>query len=378
MSSHHVAKGFGVIACVGVLLVAGFILMADVQRSYDAAQVSALNPAQEIVNQVPSTTAIIPVISTSTVTVLPVADMSVSSTATILFAGDIMLDRNVKARSIAAGSRFYPFQKLPSGWFDEVDYAVANLEGPITPVSRPPLKSIDFQFDPAVISALKQTGIDAFSQANNHTLDQGSQGYADSTKYLRDAGFLVFGHQVDDGDISFATTTINGIHVAFMGWNITDNPMDRVQAALAITHARAQSDVVIAFMHWGNEYHDHASPEQIDTAHWLIDQGIDAVIGGHPHWVEGMAMYKSKPIVWSLGNFVFDQDFSPETKQGMTMKLTIDTQGVKEIDPIPVSIVLSQPRVLEGAEKQTQLDHLASISDAELGSMIKSGVVVIR
>lgn len=308
---------------------------------------------------------------------IPAAETA-SSTVSLRFVGDIMLDRSVRLRSIKAGTRAYPFEKLPVGWFDEADYAIANLEGPITPVRRPPEKTIDFQFDSVVLPVLQATGIDAFSQANNHALDQGTDGYVDSVNALRRAGFLMFGHQVDDGDISFATTTIKGLRVAFLGWNITDNPMNREVAARAIEHARAQSDVLIAFMHWGDEYRDHPSAAQVDTAHWLIDHGIDVVMGGHPHWVEGIATYQKKPIFWSLGNFIFDQDFSVQTKQGLAVTLHIDPKTkTVSADLAPVQIDLSQPSLVTSpSELSSRLDALAAISQPDLQEQIRRGQVV--
>lgn len=316
-------------------------------------------------------------VPTSTLPEAPAIVPSGSATATMLFVGDIMLDRNVRTRSLKAGTRAYPFQKLPENWFDQADYAVANLEGPVTAQRRPPEKSIDFQFEPVVIDALAATGIDAFSQANNHALDQGNAGYQDSTAALRAAGFLVFGHQVQDGDISFATTTVNGIKIALMGWNTTDNPMDRADASAAIQRAQAQADIVIAYLHWGPEYQDRPARAEVETAHWLVDRGLDAVIGGHPHWVQGMSLYKGKPIVWSLGNFVFDQDFSVETKQGMAVKLDVNANGILSLQPIPLQIIASQPSPVLGADLQTRLDRLAEISDEPLRTAIKQGFVPI-
>lgn len=364
---------------MGVILLFGAIVFVFFAGRHTVVSIAEPSARRESVHAT-----VRPIIERETVTTTSEALIPpASSTATILFVGDIMLDRNVKNRSVAAGSRSYPFQKLPSGWFDTADYAVANLEGPITPVRRAPEKSIDFQFDPAVVSALKATGIDAFSQANNHGLDQGSAGYQDSTTALREAGFLAFGHQVQDGDISYATTTINGIRVAFMGWNTTDNPMDRVQAKIAIDHAIAESDVTIAALHWGPEYRNRPAADQVDTAHWLIDQGLDAVIGGHPHWVQGIGVYKGKPIAWSLGNFIFDQDFSVETRQGLAVKLTLDKDGVISLEPIPLQINVSQPQVVEGDERQKRLDQLAKISDVDSGGplwmeVIKNGLIPFR
>ncbi len=296
----------------------------------------------------------------------------------LLFVGDIMLDRNVRLRSLQAGTRAYPFANLPPRWFDTADFAIANLEGPVTDLRRAPEKSIDFLFEPEVMESLRATGIDAFSQANNHALDQGSAGYADSVTRLREAGFLVFGHQVQDGNISVATTTINGIRLAFFGWNTTDNPIDRAQAQETISRVRPEADVLIAYLHWGPEYRNTPHPNEVQTAHWLIDQGFDAIIGGHPHWVQGLSEYKGKPIAWSLGNFIFDQDFSVETRQGMAVRLVVDVRGVLSLELIPLQIDRSQPRVLEGSERQARLDALATISDSALASSTAAGLWKLR
>lgn len=288
-----------------------------------------------------------------------------------------MLDRNVAKRGQLAHDPGYPFRRLLSGWFDQVDEAVANLEGPVTDKRRPPEKSIDFQFDPSVVDVLKEQGIDAFSQANNHTLDQGRLGAEDSHARLKAAGFLVFGDEVRDDDIAFATTTIHGQRFAFVGFNTTNNPLDEHDASSTLAKAYALADHVIVFMHWGIEYRDHPPQTVIDEAHWLIDHGADIVIGGHPHWVQGFDIYKGHPIVYSLGNFIFDQDFSKETREGLALKLTIDESHVL-IEPIPIQIDLSQPRVLEGIERTARLTHLADISAPSLREQIQRGKVTFE
>lgn len=293
--------------------------------------------------------------------------------ARLLFVGDIMLDRDVLLRTRASKDPGYVFRKLPANWFSSVDYAIANLEGPVTDKRRSPEKSIDFLFEPSVIPVLKEQGIDAFSQANNHALDQGKIGYDDSVRRLREAGFLVFGHQVQDDSIALATTTVRGQRIAFLGFNNTDNPVDRTVAAPVIAQARSQSDHVIVYMHWGNEYRDKPDASNVDLAHWFIDNGVDIVIGGHPHWTQGISSYKGKPIVWSLGNFIFDQDFSTQTKRGLAVEIQIGKELT--LKPIPIQIDLSQPRVVEGEERVMRLADLARISDKELAEQIKAGVV---
>lgn len=292
----------------------------------------------------------------------------------LLFVGDMMLDRNVRVRSASAHDLSYPFRHLPESWFASFDFAVANLEGPVTDKRRPPEKSIDFQFDPSVVAVLKDQGLDALDQANNHALDQGETGFQDSVSRLRDAGFLVFGHQVKDNAISMATTTIRGKQFTFLGFNITDNPLDRVAVTADMSAAKKLSDVVIVMMHWGQEYKNKPESSTVDLAHWLIDQGADVVIGGHPHWVQGIESYKNHPIVYSLGNFIFDQDFSVETRQGLAVELDVTDRGYV-LKPIPIQIDQSQPRVVEGEEKQKRLEALAHISNVSLKDQILAGVM---
>lgn len=297
-----------------------------------------------------------------------------TGSARIVFVGDIMLNRLVAERTRVANDPGYAFRKLPDGWFDAFDYAVANLEGPVTDMRRSPVKSIDFLFDPSVIPVLKEQGIDAVSQANNHALDQGTVGYNDSVRRLREAGLLVFGHQVDDGLVALATTTIRGQRIAFLGFNTTDNAMNREQAASAIARAGEEADTLIAYVHWGTEYRSHPDESSVRTARWLIDQGVDVVIGGHPHWVQGFSTYKDKPIAWSLGNFIFDQDFSAQTRQGLVVALIITNEKI-ELEPIPIQIDRSQPHIVEGEERTKRLDELAAISDERLRDQIRAGMI---
>jgi poly-gamma-glutamate synthesis protein (capsule biosynthesis protein) len=147
-----------------------------------------------------------------------------------------------------------------------------------------------------------------------------------------------------------ATTTVNGVRIALVGFNTTDNALDEMAASSTLTLARQESDKVIVFMHWGLEYR-HMPPDIVrEQAHWLIDHGADIVIGGHPHWVQGVEKYEGKPIVYSLGNFIFDQYFSKETQQGLAVVLTLNKEGT-QLDLIPLRSEQSQPFLAEGAKK---------------------------
>ncbi len=323
---------------------------------------------------------LLPEVTTSVVSSTPaITEAAPIETVSLLVVGDVMLDRNVEARTARSNDPMYPFRRLPDGWLNHADYTVANLEGPLTDTHRPPNKSIDFRFLPKWLSVLKETGIDAVSQANNHALDQGKAGYEDSVKRLREGGLLVFGHQVEDGDIALATTTVKGVSFAFVGFNTTDNLLDREAAEKTLRRARGLAQFVLVFMHWGEEYQHTPTASVQELGKWLVDHGADAVIGGHPHWEQGIGVYNGAPIVWSLGNFIFDQDFSLETRQALAVKLvfskdTVSSKAVMtSLEPIPIQIDASQPRVVEGEERVSRLKELATYSDAGILSSVIAG-----
>lgn len=296
---------------------------------------------------------------------------------TLLFVGDIMLDREVANRMARAKDPAYAFQNMPDGWIKGFDFAVGNLEGPVTMERRAPHKTIDFMFQPSVIPMLKSQGFDGFSQANNHAFDQGRAGYDDSVKRLRNAGLLAFGEQVADGDEALSFADIEGKRFAFLGFNTTDNPLDREAAAAVLAKAKSEADTVIVMMHWGPEYRDTPHPNDVATAHFLIDHGADMIIGGHPHWEQGIGMYKNKPIAWSLGNFIFDQDWSAKTREGLALGVSV-YENRTELELFPLSIIRSQPAVLTGEARIRRLQGLAAVSDESLRVQIADGKVVVK
>ncbi len=295
-------------------------------------------------------------------------------TTTVAFVGDMMFDRVVADRSRIAHTYTYPFVRIGNlKRAFEADAVIANLEGPVGATRRVPVKSIDFLFDPLVIDVLKQEGIDAVSQANNHSLDQGRLGAEESRDRLQRGGLIVFGDQVNDyATSSLAMLQVRDRALALLGFNVTDNPLDHADALQAITAAQASASTTIVFMHWGQEYRDHPTVQQTELAHWFIDHGVQAVIGSHPHWVQSVEVYQGRPIVYSLGNFVFDQDWSTETQQGLVVTLGMSADAMM-LRFIPIEVVKSQPYILQDAARVSRLKHLASISDPILTEQILSG-----
>jgi len=98
-----------------------------------------------------------------------------------------------------------------------------------------------------------------------------------------------------------------------------------------IQKARQYSDIVVVFSHWGTEYNLGVDDSTRDIAHSFIDAGADLIIGSHPHVIEPIEIYKEKRIYYSLGNFIFDQYFSEDVRNGMGVEVKIDKQS-KQLD----------------------------------------------
>ncbi len=297
---------------------------------------------------------------------------------TLLFFGDLMFDRLVRTQWLASSNNLFPFQALQGKefrFFHGQDFIVGNLECPLTATRRAPEKEIDFACDPGTAKRLADYNFAAVSQANNHALDQGREGAEESRRLLREAGIAPFGDQVRD-DAANALTILKARDqsVALLGWNITDNPLDRDEAQAAIAEAKKSATYTVVFMHWGVEYTPQPATSQKELAHWFIDQGVDAVIGAHPHWMQSVEKYNDKPIAYSLGNAVFDQDWSAETQQGLLAGLALGENG-PELHLFPIKIERAQPSLLTGADRTRRLERLAEISDPALADEIKEGIL---
>jgi len=299
---------------------------------------------------------------------------------TALFVGDMMFDRTVATRIAASKDSAYTFQKIhgeEDRFFKGYDLVVGNLEGPVTPQHRPPEKAIDFAFNKTIPGLLKKEGFDAVSQANNHTLDQGRIGADDSRSTLQASGLSAFGDEIrDDATSSIAILERRGQKIALLGFNTTDHALDETAVLASIKQARSSADRVIVYMHWGQEYAAKPTSAQVARAHWFIDHGVDAVIGSHPHWMESVETYHGHVIAYSLGNFIFDQDWSPETQEGLAVGLVLDGTS-SELHLFPVSIIKSQPELLSGTARDARLKHLADVSDSALREQILKGVITV-
>lgn len=299
--------------------------------------------------------------------------LSADRNAVLFVSGDIMLGRSV-AELISQNGSDYPFVKIKEV-VKAADCAMANLEGPITDRNGSPQNRMVFHFAPQQAAELMAAGFDGLSLANNHALDQGAKGQTDTKKYLAENNLGFFGdYGSDDGPVWYCAT--NGMRIAFLGLHDVYRKVDEARVKQAIEAVKKDADIVIPYIHWGEEYTHRANAHQVELAHALLDAGADMVIGGHPHVIQGIELYQGKPIFYSLGNFIFDQYFSTDTEQGLALRINYKGSVMDSVDLLPFSIPKSQPTFVADEEKNKMLGSLASWSEADLKEQILSGKLV--
>jgi len=256
----------------------------------------------------------------------------------ILFVGDIMLDRGV-ARHAAASSTSSLFAQVVD-LMKTADARVANLEGSIT--TNPSIAQVDnsilrFTFNPDKSKRALQIvlNLSAVSLANNHTYDFGRAGFDSTQAYLREWGIKPFGQPVNAFDIS-TTLEVRGKQFCLVGYHSLYDP-DTSEVVQEVIRLRPVCYKVIVFPHWGDEYEHMANGQQVSAAHAFVDAGADLVVGAHPHVVQNVEVYQGKAIFYSLGNFMFDQNFSWATTHGLAVKVAFgETSTAFSLTPITI------------------------------------------
>ena len=275
----------------------------------------------------------------------------VTATSTIYFTGDIMLSRDV-ARQMKLHNDFsFPFHLIASSTRN-ADLTVGNLEGPISDRGINQGSIYSFRDDPRVAAGLSFAGFDAMILANNHIVDWGRVALSDTVSILNSAGIRTIGAGRNEEEANAAfIADIKGTKVAIVAYtNLYPDSFDANGDIPGISHSsenamaatlrelRTKADIIIVAMHWGEEYEAHSNAYQERIGRMLIDEGASLVVGTHPHVVQEVERYKAGWIAYSLGNFVFDQNFSDEVRNGIILRLTISDGRIRAIDEIPISI----------------------------------------
>jgi len=253
-------------------------------------------------------------------------DQKIEKTAQLLFLGDLMLDRQNRIILDRKGAGWVTEKIKRIFWSQDLN--IANLEGTITSNSSVSVMTKEnelnhflFTFDPqATGSFLKKNRIDEVSIGNNHVLNFGKDGLYQTRENLKKNEVSYFGDPLDENNFLFKN--INGIKIALISYNDFSKISDEKTAEI-IKNAKTQNDFVIIYAHWGIEYQTKENSEQRRVARSFVDAGADLVIGSHPHVIQPIEIYKDKVIFYSLGNFVFDQQFSEDVKKGLALAISI-------------------------------------------------------
>ncbi len=302
---------------------------------------------------------------------------------TICFAGDINLDEN-----------WYTTQFLdtqPGGIYDCIspelvevmqaaDIMCLNNEFTYSAGGSPLAgKAYTFRADPGRVEVLEQLGVDAVTLANNHVYDYGPEALLDTFTVLEEAGVPYFGAgRTLEEAMKPLYLEVEGRTVALVAasraekYKMTPQATETEPGILrcydtelflqAIREAKANADFCIAFVHWGTEYSYDLEQVQLDTGRAYLDAGADAVIGAHSHCLQGMEYYDGKPIVYSLGNYWFNE----KTLDTMLLQLHFsgdEAQARLEVQVIPaVQSGCRTTYAQEEEERRRIFDFLESIS----------------
>jgi len=288
------------------------------------------------------------------------------SSWTLIATGDVIPARSVNYQMITRNDFVWPVRNI-SDFLKSGDITLINLESPLIKNCPVTNEGMIFCGDQRFVSGLTYAGVDVVNLANNHTLNYGWDGIEQTEKLLAEhsifsTGFTSMGEcaKKSNSCSSFYSTEINGTTVGFLGYNFVGVRADRDALAVQIKSYDLQVDVLIVSLHWGAEYTRApvgAPDNPRDIALLVVKSGADVVIGNHPHWIQGMEYIDGKPVFYALGNTVFDQEWSKDTKQGIIAKLNFDGSGFKDFELYPVGIYdYGQAVFLSGKDKQDVLN----------------------
>jgi poly-gamma-glutamate synthesis protein (capsule biosynthesis protein) len=294
---------------------------------------------------------------------------------TLLAVGDIMLGRDVATASLNSDEGLlYPLTVMPE-LRKGVDLAFGNLESPlVSPQNQenPISSGYLFPANPAVALSLKQAGFDVVTLANNHTLDYGLEGLQDTVFSLKTAGIENIGLN-KQGKPEIRYIERNRLNLAFIaatailpaGLDENSPPIALFNPTMileAIKEARLKADVVIVALHWGTEYQPRASENQRTFARQASEAGADLIIGSHPHVVGEFEVINHTFVAYSLGNFIFDSRYPPESRESVALYLKLDKKGVASAIAVPLKIEHERPHLLRPEEQKAGFAWLAELA----------------
>lgn len=255
------------------------------------------------------------------------------NTMSLLFMGDVMGHSPQIDGAYNPETKTYDYQPVfekVKHFFQKVDFAIANLE--VTLAGKPYKGYPQFSSPDALAVACKESGIDVFVTANNHSCDRGKEGIIRTLNVLDSLEIAhtgTFRNQEDFDKNNLLILSKNGISVGILNYTYGTNGLpipestivnliDLERIKLEVEKAKEQNlDKLIVVIHWGVEYQQKQNKKQEDITNFLFENGVDVIIGGHPHVLQPMyytpmtSLHNERLVVYSLGNFISNQRKSP-------------------------------------------------------------------
>ncbi|GEM_PF-5424823 len=289
---------------------------------------------------------------------------------TMVAVGDIMLDRTVGRRIESNGAQSI-LEKV-RGDLRGADITFANLECPLAAEGAHAPSDCIFRAHPRGVNVLLDGGIDVVTLANNHTFDAGTSALMETLDNLEEAGIAYCG-VARERERAWEPCLVeaNGVIVGFVGgtdlsfshggWTKVDAELTEFAGRLRA--AKERCDLLVVTLHWGNEYQSEPTQRQKKVATAAVEAGADLVIGHHPHTLQGVGERQGTPILYSAGNFVFDQREGERMESAIFHLAWTEGEGWK-IRMVPVWIPISRcgPIYPESSRAQTIITRLATLS----------------
>ncbi|MCR5819105.1 MAG: CapA family protein [Prevotella sp.] len=284
----------------------------------------------------------------------------IAAVVSILFTGDILLDRGVR-RTIEQDGADALFTESIDSLFRQSDVVVGNLECPATKIKAPVQKLFIFRGEPEWLTTLKEHGVTHLNLANNHSIDQGRKGLMDTWKNIEEAGMTPLGagptlreaaEPVLLAESPRKVWLVPSLQLALENWaylndrpTVSQEPMDSLVRRVAELKQADSTAVVVVSLHWGGEHTMRPVPSQRLEAHRLIDAGADLLVCHHTHTLQTVEDYRGRKIYYSIGNFIFDQQ-KPMNTKACVVKLQVGEDSIA-VETVPIEIRRCAPRVID-------------------------------
>jgi len=285
---------------------------------------------------------------------------SAEASTSFVIAGDAMFDRNV-------WQKYQPdlknvFSNFGTRVFRGSDISLINLEGPVSDHTIPGIQTggMSFNFQPQVPSVLKYLNVGEVSLANNHTNNAGTSGFTTTKSMLTKSDIKYFGQPVGFSSDASVIRLSGGVPATIIGIMALDD-FDQAALKAKIKSEKVAGQTVIIMPHWGTEYAPKHSASQKQMAKEWIAAGADLIVGSHPHVTQDFEIVDGKPVIYSLGNFVFDQFFSQETQEGLVVAGTI-TKDKITLSFLPTVEKTIKPQFMTGADKTNKIKTIIDLN----------------